>query len=231
MSIAAATVTGPGWTDIMIAFGTVGAVIVAVGIALWTEWRSGTRLTDERKRSDRLPAEERARAKAELEEERAYGKAQLDEERGLAREREQLVQAYAVRVQLARRGAGAASGGAQPRRLAALIRNKGDYTITGVDVRFSGLGGELLTPQDTARIPASPDAAKLRNGFEVSSEVLAQDVLAPWDEGIRFETGVVPPAALDGPYVIARWTDRWGTRWEHSRGRVRRIRDDEPWEP
>jgi hypothetical protein len=31
---------GPNWTDIMTAFGTVGAVIAAVGIALWTELRS-----------------------------------------------------------------------------------------------------------------------------------------------------------------------------------------------
>jgi hypothetical protein len=38
---------GPSWADIMTAFGTVGAVVAAVGIALWTEWRSGQRLAAE----------------------------------------------------------------------------------------------------------------------------------------------------------------------------------------
>ena len=32
-------------------------------------------------------------------------------------------------------------------------------------------------------------------------------------------------------YALARWTDHWGTRWEHKRGVVRIIRDDEMWEP
>ena len=30
---------------------------------------------------------------------------------------------------------------------------------------------------------------------------------------------------------IIRWTDRWGTRWEHKLGQVRPIAAEEPWEP
>jgi hypothetical protein len=71
----------------MTAFGTVGAVIAAVGIALWTEWRSGRRLKDERARSDR-----------QLAEERAHSRAQIEEERQIALEREQAAEAHAVQV-------------------------------------------------------------------------------------------------------------------------------------
>jgi hypothetical protein len=34
---------------------------------------------------------------------------------------------------------------------------------------------------------------------------------------------------LKNPYPVVRWADRWGTRWEHRRGEVRQVRDDEPW--
>lgn len=34
---------------------------------------------------------------------------------------------------------------------------------------------------------------------------------------------------LKSPYPLVRWTDRWGQRWEHRLGEVRRIPDDEPW--
>ena len=77
---------GPDWADIMTAFGTVGAVIAAVGIALWTEWRSGERLKAEQQRSDR-----------QLEEERALSRAEIEEERRIALEREQLAETYADR--------------------------------------------------------------------------------------------------------------------------------------
>jgi hypothetical protein len=73
----------------MTAVGTVAAAVAAVSIALWTDKRSANRIAAEHERSDRL-----------LEEERAYSRAQIDEERKLAREREQLAEAYAVHVVL-----------------------------------------------------------------------------------------------------------------------------------
>jgi hypothetical protein len=45
---------GPSWADIMTAFGTVGAVIVALGIALYADWRAGKRIEAEHARSDGL---------------------------------------------------------------------------------------------------------------------------------------------------------------------------------
>jgi len=43
-------------------------------------------------------------------------------------------------------------------------------------------------------------------------------VLAPWDAVIRFESDEVHVQNLKSPYPLVRWTDRWGTRWEHRRG-------------
>jgi ADP-ribosylglycohydrolase len=88
--IAAPAADFPSWTEVVTAIGTVGVAVAAVGIALWTEWRSGKRLEAEHQRSDRMLKEERARSKEEI-----------DEERRGAREREQLAQAYAVQVVLA----------------------------------------------------------------------------------------------------------------------------------
>jgi len=30
---------------------------------------------------------------------------------------------------------------------------------------------------------------------------------------------------------VAWWTDRWGQRWEHKKGEVRKIADGEQWNP
>ena len=86
-------------------------------------------------------------------------------------------------------------------------------------------GARLVTPN------SSPDAARLRNGFEASAELLREEVLTPWDTGIRFESPIVPAEKQAGSYVAARWTDRRGTRWEYRRGEVRQVRDDDPWSP
>jgi len=68
--------TGPDWASIVTAIGTVLVAIVAVGIALWSEWRTGKRLADER----------------------AFSRAQIEEERRIARNGEQFSEAYAVQV-------------------------------------------------------------------------------------------------------------------------------------
>jgi hypothetical protein len=219
-------VAGPSWTDIMTGFGTVGAVIAAVGIALWAEWRSGKRLKAEQERSDRLIAEERE-----------HGRAQVDEERRITREREQLAEAYQVQVVLAQRPTGGPDQDSQPddsiRRLAVMVVNRGPYTITGIEVRFSYDGRSLVGHHaykhlwGYAKIPEG----LLPPGWQASDEHAGYGVLTPWDGGLRFETDTVHVKFLSRPYPLVRWTDRWGTRWEHRRGEVRQARDDEPWTP
>ena len=38
-------------------------------------------------------------------------------------------------------------------------------------------------------------------------------------------------AGFEESYPLVRWTDRWGTRWEHRLGEVRQIRDGQDWAP
>jgi hypothetical protein len=222
MAIAAAA-GGPGWTDIMTAFGTVGATVgafVAVVVALRSERRADARIKAEHERADRLLAEERERSTTTV-----------AEERRLALEREQLAQASAVRVQLAsKRAPGQSPGNTRFRQLAAFIENRGAYAITAVEAAFwLGPDGPYIDAQSSERVSASPEVARLRDGFEASAELLREEVLTPWDTGIRFESPVLPAEKQAGSYVLARWTDRWGTRWEHRPGLLRPVQDDDPW--
>jgi hypothetical protein len=220
-------VDGPSWADVMTAFGTVGAVVAAVGIALWAEWRSGKGLREERDHSGRL-----------LKEEREYGRAQIEEERRIAREQEQLAEAYAVQVV----PAGQPAGECDPvydevvddsvKRLAVMVVNRGPYTITRVEAQFSYDGKSLVSHRGYERLSGFSDIPeRLRVGWVASREGAMHGVLTPWDTGIRFESDKVHVKFLSNPYPLVRWTDRWGTRWEHRHGEVRQVRDDEPWSP
>lgn len=230
---------GPGWTDILTAGGTVGAVMVALGIAWWSDRRlrqeraqEKEELEEERRRSAAALTEQRAHEKAALEEERAYSRAQLEEERRLALDREQLLQASSVRVRLAsRRAPGDSPETARFRQLAALVENKGDYTVTRVTVRFFlDNGGQMLTLRRSEPISRSPDSARLRGDFDVLPQEPMEEVLTTWDVGVRFESPIGPERDLAGAFVVVRWTDRWDTRWEYKLGAVRQIQEDEPWE-
>jgi hypothetical protein len=218
---------GPSWTDIMTAFGTVGAVIVAVGIALWAERRSGIAL-----------AEQRALDKAAIEDERAHGRAQLEEERRLAREREQHGEAYRVQVVPGERwGTSSKHNGygdpepADTKVLAVMVSNSGSYTITRVEAQFC-IGISMRQPhrREGFASPASLPAAVLGD-FRPAPGLPLLGVLTPADWGIRFETDEIHVKYLAASYPVVRWTDDWGTRWEHKRGVVRRIPEDEQWAP
>ena len=236
MTLAAAG--GPGWTDILTAIGTVGAVIAAVGIALWTEWRSGRRIKAEQERSARQLAEERERTTAALEEERAYSRAQFEEERTRDVRRQQIAEAYAVQVAFGERDPGTGppdtQGRAAPsevRQLAVMVVNRGSSTITRLEAQFC-LGSSMISHARYHRETGFQKVPEpLRSGYYSSREQAVLGVLTPFDAGIRFETDEIHIRNLSGPFPIVRWTDRWGTRWEHKRGVVRRIREDEPWEP
>jgi hypothetical protein len=260
MAIAAGATGGPGWTDILTAIGTVGAVVVAVGIALWTERRSGRRIKAEHERSDKVLREERELAAATLagqrehaaaelteqrlhersavEDEREHGRKQLEQERRLAREREQYAEAHAVQVAF---GDTAPDGKVRDnmgdlkpvevRALAAIVVNRSSSTITRVEAQFC-LGNSMISHHRYERVSGFqqvPD--KLREGYRPSPERMMSGVLTPFDIGIRFETDEIHERHLAGPYPVVRWTDRWGARWEHKRGVVRPIREDELWEP
>jgi len=236
MDIAVAAAGGPSWTDIMTAFGTVGAVVVALGIALWSERRSDRRVREERGRSDRLLAAQREREKAAVDDERAHGRAQLEEERRLALEREQFAEASAVQVVPGEDTVGEpdAQGDldGSVKQLAVMIVNRGSYTITGVEAQFCLGGNQMISHHRYVREPGFGGLPRLLVAqFGPSPERAVRGVLAPWDTGIRFETDAIHERHLASWYPVVRWTDRWGVWWEYKRGAVRPIRGDEPWVP
>jgi len=106
----ALTVVGqPGITDWLTAVGTVAVALVAVGVALFAEWRASVRVQAERSRSDQVLADERARSDQVLADERAAADKRLKSQQEhsdrqfhaaqtRSQETEQYTEAYAVQV-------------------------------------------------------------------------------------------------------------------------------------
>ena len=133
------------------------------------------------------------------------------------------------------------SGTAEERFVVVIVVNHGVYTITDIEARLRLSGGRVakLPIQDAVPQADGADArlAKLESPVvpdtagPFSIVLSAPRRLAPWDAGIRFISGLTPVQDLLGAGPVVRWSDRWGTRWEHRLGEVQRIRGDEPWEP
>jgi hypothetical protein len=202
---------GPSWTDVVTAVGTVGTAIAAVGIAI-----ASSRQT-----------------RKQVEKERTYGQAQLEEERRLEREKQQLAEAYQIQVVLGERAAGQPIEGTDKRddsvkELAALVVNHGSFTITDVEARFCYDGQDLASPARSKRLTGfGRVSGRVQGGFSASAEHALDRVLTPRDAGVRFESYPVPADRLANPYPVVRWTDRWGTRWEHRQGQVDPIVKDQ----
>ena len=222
--------------------GTLALAVIAVGVALWTEWRAGKRAAAERLHSDQVLADERQRHDAELAAEQLISRAQLAEERGLVQAREQMAEAYAVQVAQGETPSGTPADDTyqeptdEARTLFALIVNRGAYTITRVEAQFrlnSGSNGSLVTVHQTERITGYGDLdERLRRDVSGAPDYNPYVTrLAPWDVGLRFRTDSIATKYTLGWYPVVRWTDRWGTRWEHKQGDVRQIGDDELWTP
>ena len=228
---------GPGWTDIMTAFGTVGAVAVALFIALWSDWRTGQRLDRERDDADRRLRHEQEHSDAQLAEERRLADERLRAERDVAQWREQLAEAYAVQVVLAGGSTGdLGKRDRAPHRLAVIVVNRGRYTITNVEaqLRLGGSGNPSLVGFDSEqRLPGGDDLPPdLLGGLSVRLRAgVRADRLTPWDRGLRFDAAPVSAEDLQGAYPVVRWTDRWGGRWEHRLGEVRPAGLFEEWMP
>lgn len=232
------------WTavgTVLLALVTVGAVITTIVITQVDRKRADQRLEGEQARHKAEVAEERLLANARLEKQQKQSELQFRTEQWRMTEREQYTEAYAVQVTVgectAEEGPPNAYGDAGPdaaKFLAALVVNRGRYAITEVTAQFSPDGESLTTSRRVVRIPLSfaslPD--ELRGGFRPLSDKRGHgDTLAPWDAGMRFESDAVGVHHLAGPYFVIRWTDRWGTNWEHKQGVVRAVVEGQPWAP
>jgi hypothetical protein len=217
----------------------VGAVAVAVGIALWTERRSGKRITAEHRRSDGLIREERERAaaaladqreheKSALEDERAHGRRLLKEERRLSLEREQLAQAHAVQVllaQLPHPNVTDAATGETPatRQLLAGIVNRSAHTVTRIEVRFCLGTSTMASHREIAQLPSPSTPEALRTGPWPCPDPAMRAILTPFDGGLQFETEAIPERDLADPCALA--LDR---PLGHALGAQTRRRPDHP---
>lgn len=80
----------------------------------------------------------------------------------------------------------------------------------------------------TIQEPGAPDnrqGPRVRAATSWYRDDLMTGIVTPWAARIRFESGRVP----DGSYCIIRWTDRYGTCWEHQLGRVRQVKPSDAW--
>jgi hypothetical protein len=232
----AAAASGPDWATVMTAIGTVAVAIVAVWVALYTERRAGRRVADEHQRSARQLADERGRHDKEIADERANAKAQIEEERRVSLEQEQYAEAYKIQVLQGERDGGAPTdpvyeqAGGLSKVYGAIVINRGAYTITGVDAQLRLADHSLVQFAGSERVTGAQELPDLlSDGMEgLLESLIHSDRLAPWDVGLRFYSDPMPLASW---YPIVRWTDRWGTRWEHRRGEVRQISESAQWAP
>jgi hypothetical protein len=240
----------------MTAVGTVGATFVAlvaagvaIGVARWSDRQTAIRLEQQRVAADARLAEEQDRADKRLEEERAsadarlreeleHSAAQLREERLAVQGREQLVEAYQVQVTPLRLDAG--TEGKQPdrdpgepvERAGVLVINHGHYTIIGIQAKLctggNGLIGYASVDHRSAFYHLPPE---LRGEGVHEGRPVKLTTLCPMDLGMRYTSDVIASKFLVDSYPIIRWQDRWDTWWEHKKGVVRGIDENESWTP
>ena len=119
---------------------TVAAIVATIIITM-----------QERRRADKKLAEEQERHEQEVTQERAFADKRLQDERYLLQHREQLTEAYAVQIVVGeKRAADEPIGNTHVKRLAVFIANRGNYTITRVEVQFSPDGKSLMPPPQSS---------------------------------------------------------------------------------
>lgn len=228
VDIAAIVVTvEPGVTDWLTAIGTVAVAIVAVGVALYAEWRADRRVAAERAHSAVVLAEERRLADKRLARQLEASEAQLRDEREHARREQQEADAWAVQVRFVMWPASVPGegeqGGADARRLLVIVTNLSARTVTRVEGRFSSDGARVIPHREVNYLRGDRPRSEALTDMSGYGDVLTPGV------AVQIESDAVPTAQVAGPFPIVRWTDAWGQRWEHRRGEVRQVGVDEPW--
>ena len=207
----------------MTAFGTVCAVFAAVGIAIWSNYKTNRRVEAERVEADRRLREERASANERLQR-------QFDQ----AEQLEQHSEAAAVTVvgPILR-----SDEDVTPEREKAAIRpgafviNKGRYAIRNVEARLSLDDGSLIELgsmeplMDPSALPQpwTADLMGMIGQFHIST-------IAP-GQAMQFLGDATHIRRLPTSFLIVRWTDRWDVRWEYRNGEVHKIEMSAEWRP
>jgi hypothetical protein len=200
------------------------------------------RLAEQLAHSDAQLAEERAAADTRLAEEIRAANERLQQERQVAQDREQWAEAYLVQVTPAR--AAVAPPAKQPadepvepvepvERPVVIVVNHGRYTITRIQAQLC-TGGNSLTGYGKTEHLSSwfnlPEELRPQGIWDARSVGLG-NTLTPMDLGLRYTSDVMAVKFLVGSYPIVRWTDRWGTCWQHKQGDVHQVAEGEDWKP
>ena len=247
-----AIASGPDWASVMTAIGTVALAAVTVGAIIATivitkqdrqrgdiqladaQIRHAKEVAEERVLADKRLTEQLAHSDAQLADERAHSAAQLQEERQRSLDAEQRGEAFAVLVtpskipaKLADPAESAETDDSEECPVAVVINN-GRFTVTSLDARFARNAALYQCQQMEyySAYPALPQ--ELVSGLVADPAI---NILPPGFAGVRFIGASMAAGDLHGMNPIVRWTDRWGTRWEHKLGQVRPITAEEPWEP
>lgn len=212
--VTAGGITAVAWTavgTVALAVATLAVVVTTIVITVQDRHRADEQLRDERKHADER-----------LERQLKHSEAQLRDEREHARREQQEADAWAVKVHLWTQVV-PGQPDAAVRRLAAIVENSSARTVKGAEGRFSPDGKSVIPAESMAYLRGE------RPRKEIMTDMSGYgDILVPGD-GVEIASGAVPGSQLAGPYPIVRWTDMQGQRWEHRRGEVRRVADDEPW--
>ena len=248
------------WTavgTVALAAVTIATIIITIVITTQDRNRADTKLTGERARHDKEIETERARHDKEIGDERARHDKEIEDERRLADDR---LREERERMQDAEQRAEASTvlitPFAMPAKQAAklqaemaakleeepdhkiearvgeecpvvIIVNDGRFVITNVHARF--------VKDSTIYQSALKQHSNVYDSLpkEWLSGLVADPAIGvpPRIGGMQFIGKGMVPADLKGVYAIVRWTDRWGTRWEHRKGDVQPIAEDEPWKP
>ena len=112
----------------------------------------------------------------------------------------------------------------------------GGFVIGDIDMRFAYVLGPDLAylRADMAQLMTGggdfgSGMAGTTSGPPASLPRLTR--LTPWDHALRFDSDFVDGSLSFTAHPVVRWTDRWGTRWEHRDGDVRKIEQDAAWNP
>jgi hypothetical protein len=195
--------SGPDWATVVAAFGTVGAVIAAVGIAIWSSLATKSQLQKQHDEAQEL--EQRSQAAA--------------------------VEVIAFRTKPGKNVISNRKNPSG--RPVLIVVNRGKYAITDLDVRLSPDGRRVIafSPDqasmrqnmvDPAILPPHWTQDALGNLAEVYSGTIAPGA------AIRFKGDPMLVSVLETSYPIARWRDYWEDCWEYNKGSVYKsdMRDD-----
>jgi hypothetical protein len=254
MNLAAGTPLWPSeltaWGTFALAAVTVAAIITTIVITRQDRIRTDRQLADERSAADKRladeiqAADERLRTQIEqsdeqLRQEREAADARLQEERQHTQDREQRIEAYAVQVFNGMTSVNEVHGQSDPDDPSAcplaVVVNGGHYTISDIGARFFTRSAtykvfKIFHASAFYKLPKILLAGE--EGKSESQEWPGEStVLTPSDPGLRIIGLARHVRELIDSYPVVRWTDRWGTRWEHKQGEVRQIGENEEWRP